>query len=57
MCRARLHSRTYCTSAMSNSGYDGSIVIGRMPIMLRSSWCVLAGKNEPQLAKAVWLHR
>ncbi|XP_024402196.1 DNA-directed RNA polymerase III subunit 2 [Physcomitrium patens] len=30
---------------------EGSINIGRMPIMLRSSRCILAGKNEAQLAK------
>jgi len=27
-----------------------NVLIGRMPIMLRSSHCVLAGKNEQQLA-------
>eukprot|EP00854_Cymbomonas_tetramitiformis_P015153 gene15153-17925_t len=29
----------------------GGILIGRMPIMLRSSHCVLAGKDEAQLAR------
>jgi DNA-directed RNA polymerase III subunit RPC2 len=27
------------------------IIIGRMPIMLKSSNCVLTGKNEKELAK------
>ncbi|MCO5550846.1 hypothetical protein L7F22_004339 [Adiantum nelumboides] len=30
---------------------QGGVMIGRMPIMLRSSRCVLAGKTEAQLAK------
>ncbi|CAK9196787.1 unnamed protein product [Sphagnum troendelagicum] len=31
---------------------EGALVIGRMPLMLRSCRCVLSGKNEAQLAKA-----
>jgi hypothetical protein len=31
---------------------QGALVIGRMPLMLRSCRCVLSGKNEAQLAKA-----
>lgn len=27
------------------------VVVGRMPLMLRSSHCVLYGKTEPELAK------
>ncbi|GLJ24758.1 hypothetical protein SUGI_0473260 [Cryptomeria japonica] len=30
---------------------QGALTIGRMPIMLRSSRCVLTGKNEAELAK------
>lgn len=30
---------------------QGAIVIGRMPLMLRSSRCVLKGKSEEELAK------
>lgn len=28
-----------------------NVVIGRLPIMLRSQQCVLTGKSEPELAK------
>ncbi|KAL3691016.1 hypothetical protein R1sor_004667 [Riccia sorocarpa] len=30
---------------------QGALVIGRMPLMLRSSRCVLYGKSEPELAR------
>ena len=29
----------------------GGVVIGRIPLMLRSSRCVLTGKNEDELAR------
>lgn len=32
-------------------GGQGAIVIGRMPLMLRSSRCVLKDKDEEELAK------
>lgn len=34
--------------------FQNDVVIGRMPIMLRSSCCVLYGKDEDELARLGW---
>ncbi|KAH0469211.1 hypothetical protein IEQ34_002443 [Dendrobium chrysotoxum] len=59
MCR--LSDRTYASPIkvdieytrpnQTNKEYKKDLVIGRMPIMLRSSSCVLSGKDEAELAK------
>ncbi|GJY10683.1 DNA-directed RNA polymerase III subunit 2 [Tanacetum coccineum] len=44
----------YCNGSIGQNSIPGSknrVIIGRMPIMLRSSSCVLHGKDEEELAK------
>lgn len=53
--------------ASRDGGKTGSILIGRIPLMLRSDRCVLRGKTEEELARygawgrppgsAVWFFR
>ncbi|KAI0527193.1 hypothetical protein KFK09_002792 [Dendrobium nobile] len=57
----RLSDRTYASPIevdieytvpnQTNKEYKKGLVIGRIPIMLRSSCCVLSGKDEAELAK------
>ncbi|XP_020576393.1 DNA-directed RNA polymerase III subunit 2 isoform X2 [Phalaenopsis equestris] len=57
----RLSDRTYAAPIkvdieytrpnQTNKEYKKDLIIGRMPIMLRSSSCVLSGKDEAELAK------
>ncbi|KAJ6797280.1 DNA-directed RNA polymerase III subunit 2 [Iris pallida] len=55
----RLTDRTYAAPILVNFNYtrgnetrqQENFVIGRIPIMLRSSRCVLSGKDEAELAK------
>lgn len=58
--KCRLSDITYAAPIFVNIVYSGQsqtalskkdVVIGRMPIMLRSSSCVLYGKDEEELAK------
>lgn len=47
-----LTSRLYgMVSNFLNTALQGALVIGRMPLMLRSCRCVLSGKSELELAK------
>ncbi|GJX91329.1 DNA-directed RNA polymerase III subunit 2, partial [Tanacetum coccineum] len=44
----------YCNGSIGQNSIPGSknrVIIRRMPIMLRSSCCVLHGKDEEELAK------
>lgn len=44
-------TKTICAITFLSYNFQKDVIIGRLPIMLRSCRCVLYGKDEEELAK------